>query len=61
MDKWISVDDRLPKKIGMYLTFWDDGEMEVSRLGVESSGKFRFGDSHHSSVTHWMPLPDAPI
>jgi len=49
---WISVEDELPEKDGKYL-FYD----EV--LGHEVSIYYD-GVTLVSSITHWMPLPQAP-
>lgn len=49
---WISVEDELPKKDGRYL-FYD----EV--LGPQVSVYYD-GCTFVSSITHWMPLPQAP-
>ena len=56
--KWISVEKELPTLPGVYLVFTT--EMCTSlRIFVDSNcdGKMTFNDK---SVTHWMPLPEAP-
>lgn len=49
---WISVDDELPKKDGRYLFY-----NEV--LGPQVSVYYD-GCTLVSSITHWMPMPQAP-
>jgi hypothetical protein len=62
-DGWISVDDGLPEKSGEYLT-WHNGYFGLLNYSAELNG---WNIMHHDdrsteikSVTHWMPLPDAP-
>lgn len=49
---WISVEDELPKKDGRYL-FYD--EVVGPQVSV-----YYDGCTLVSSITHWMPLPQAP-
>ena len=49
---WISVEDELPKKDGIYL-FYDETS------GVYTSAYY-VGFAFVSSITHWMPLPVPP-
>ena len=51
--QWIPVEERLPEKDGKYI-FYD----EV--LGHEVSIYYD-GATLVSSITHWMPLPQAPV
>lgn len=60
---WISVDDGLPEKSGEYLT-WHNGYFGLINYNAELHG---WNIMHHDdrsteikSVTHWMPLPEAP-
>ena len=50
--KWIPVEEELPKKDGKYL-FYDEA------LGHEVSIYYD-GVTLVPSITHWMPLPQAP-
>jgi len=66
--EWISVDDRLPKKSGEYLTCsdYDIGEGSYINttyfyLNASKCDKCGSGGNGFEQVTHWMPLPDAPI
>ena len=63
MDKWISVNDRLPdkRKCGLYLVangaaramaYWFDGMWRESL--------YLSGDKEALPVTHWMALPEPP-
>ena len=53
---WISVDERLPKQWEMVLVCCDD---IISTDFIASTGRW-FEHIDHTSVTHWMPLPEAP-
>ena len=48
--EWISVEDRLPEKADTYLVSRKDGLVTMTY----------FCERFHSSVTHWMPLPEPP-
>ena len=55
-DKWISAEDRLPERNGRYLTHClIEGQSLVCVLYYLKVGGF-----NESTVTHWMPLPEAP-
>ena len=56
IDKWISVEDRLPEEIGYYLVVIGN-EMLVSIDIAE------YSENHwhkHDKVMFWQPLPDYP-
>ena len=54
--EWISVGDRLPERNGRYLTHCNiEGQSLVCVLYYSKVGGFNEG-----TVTHWMPLPEAP-
>ena len=54
--EWISVDERLPERNGRYLTHCNiEGQSLVCILYYCKVGVFNEG-----TVTHWMPLPEAP-
>ena len=61
VQKWISVDDRLPEsgKEGVLIALrWGEvgiGWCEDGRWSSEFINEYEEGE-----VTHWMPLPDAP-
>jgi len=59
--KWTSVEEALPKEDGEYLT-WHDGYYML--LNYNTTHKlFNVTDKPETaitSVTHWMPLPEAP-
>lgn len=62
MSSWISVDEKLPNLEEEVLCFFDFGVHSVMKF--KSNGRFKHSmqkhDSWSESVTHWMPLPDAP-
>ena len=56
VDRWISVEDRLPEEIGYYLVVIGN-EMLVSIDIAE------YSENHwhkHDKVLYWQPLPDYP-
>ena len=56
VDRWISVEDRLPEEIGYYLVVIGN-EMLVSIDIVEySENRWH----KHDKVLYWQPLPDYP-
>ena len=56
--KWISVEDRLPKKDTECLVF-EDGVMHVTEyVGWTDLEWFNVHGGHFPS--HWMPLPEPP-
>ena len=62
MDKWISVEDRLPP-----VAEWSqDWVLCYTEEGGIVCGKYDGGDiffdAYHDQglITHWMPLPDPP-
>ena len=56
---WISVEDRLPDKNGYYLVYCGMNHITVTFFTAENiSGPEFSGDP---TVTHWMPLPQAPV
>jgi len=73
LPKWVSVEDRLPEfdtEVLVYQPNWKGQLVTVAVFeGTDSSGyKFQFdltnamvhqADARYS-VTHWMPLPEAP-
>ena len=62
--KWISVEERLPESgervLIMFKPFEDDENISIGWL--TKSGFDCYDDSVYffRSVTHWMPLPEAP-
>lgn len=68
--RWISVEDRLPERKGVFLVayhpcHWDNISPETE-VGIDT---FRGGKSmsnkawarnKYQRVTHWMPLPEPP-
>lgn len=66
MDKWVSIDERLPDKEGYYVVFHQWHVQDVNRhcefTGTSAdvtwySELSGFGDD---AVTHWLPLPEPP-
>ena len=62
--EWISVDDRLPEESGEYLTFHEHGSCGVIyyNSSIHLWNVYYFDDVRNAirSVTHWMPIPEAP-
>lgn len=54
--EWISAEERLPERNGRYLTHCNiEGQSLVCILYYCRVGGFNEG-----TITHWMPLPEAP-
>lgn len=64
VQEWISVDDRLPDKLGNYLTYDPRyGDIEIYHyMGFGEWDHHRNGitDAEGHGFAHWMPLPPAP-
>lgn len=63
--KWISVEERLPEKNGIYLAHVVHRYCKIDsywRVCIEYFGKEGTWDSLADiyEVTHWMPLPELP-
>ena len=63
--KWISVDDQLPENEGTYFCLGHNGAPFVclfrttkyeGKIWLRSTGTRRI-----DGITHWMPLPAAPV
>lgn len=71
-DAWISVDDKLPEKNIEVMVFFE-GASSLASTGQYTASKFdhdgwcypkeNFDDANDEwpTVTHWMPLPAAPV
>lgn len=65
--EWISVDDRMPEKVGLYL-ICRNGKVECAYrqnfLGFSAIWNNDLTGGYSiipdKEVTHWMPLPEAP-
>jgi len=56
--KWISVEDKLPEKPGLYIVHClSDKETPVKTAHKWDKGPFAWAAGN---VTHWMPLPEPP-
>ena len=56
--EWISVEERLPDRLGKYLVFTCKGSIYISRFCEFLIGEEPQFDDY--TVTHWMPLPEPP-
>lgn len=56
--EWISVKDRLPSECGKYLGCTEKGTIIIVRYYTTDGGFF--GYHNLCTITHWMPLPEAP-
>ena len=60
--KWISVNDRLPKKREDVLCLFQDEQRKRKHIEIswmDSVGCFLY-ENIYGKVTHWMPLPYPP-
>ena len=68
---WISIEDRLPEKVGIYIVNCesDNGWMQTSFHWDSqnwcfdndmSCGEALFTSAGYIKVIHWMPLPESP-
>ena len=64
--EWISVGERLPEESGDYLTYHNG---VISALMYSAKHKLfnaadslseKYSKKHSITVSHWMPLPEAP-
>lgn len=53
--RWVSVKDRLPDKIGKVLVI-DNGKVDINSW----AGKYEGWYYANKNITHWMPLPEPP-
>ena len=66
VQKWISVEDRLPEEKGEYLVvfhpcWWDDVKWTKTCVGIDTfRGKTAWAKKKFQRVTHWMPMPKPP-
>ena len=64
MDKWISVNDRLPEEFESVLIY-DPGQGPFQTINegyrVNNSWGYIRSGCYPNNVTHWMPLPEAPV
>lgn len=62
--EWISVEDRLPERSGDYLTYHEHGNCGVIYYNADIKlwNVYYSDDVRNAirSITHWMPLPEAP-
>ena len=58
IQKWISVEKRLPEPNCRVLVHYSSGLVEVG-FWLSTSEHFTL-ERLHGEVTHWMPLPEAP-
>lgn len=70
MSEWVSVKDKLPDKVGMYLVYGKTNLVRIKwfcarniRSKDKDDHKLRFisGSGTDCKITtHWMPLPEPP-
>jgi len=59
MSEWISVEDELPEKSGIYLCYFGNGNGGFSKmLSVSYQGVWHSG---YQEPTHWQHLPAPPV
>lgn len=57
IQKWISVEERLPERHKDVLVHYENGKIGLEML--MSWGAFTL-ERLHGKATHWMPLPEPP-
>ena len=69
MSDWISVDDEMPEKEGVYLCHFSDGTIETYDCEIDGNfwdvPKMEFmpvilSAGIEAHVTHWQHLPEPP-
>lgn len=73
MIQWISVNDRLPNRVGLmddesdYVLVFEQykhipgGEVSICAYTKDGWSEYdNFGNVHTERITHWMPLPEPP-
>lgn len=59
MDKWISVEERLPEKSGDYLVTTKNGYVQVAKWGFDLYKNSGWSGKHLAKcIIAWMPLPE---
>ena len=58
--EWISVDDRLPEKEGVYLVHTTYNIIETEVFYISKHDDISYWWDLDGMVTHWMPLPEPP-
>lgn len=57
-NRWIPVSERLPEKVGAYLTYRSNGITIIEHWDNIRDSDYLWKDCY--SVTHWQPLPSPP-
>ena len=57
--EWISVNDKLPEKIGDYYV-WPDSARKPRRFNGKNFVGGDYSGSWEIFPTHWRPLPEPP-
>ncbi len=60
MEKWISIDERLPKHDGRYAIVYEQGNVRRRFVGVYLCVEKRWTSMLDAKVTHWCNLPPLP-
>lgn len=58
--EWISVEDRLPEKEGVYLVHTTYNIIETEVFYISKHDDISYWWDLDGMVTHWMPLPEPP-
>lgn len=59
MDKWISVEDELPRDWNDVILI-NDGEIGIGYYDVSRKEWRDYTKSYTCNITHWMPAPELP-
>lgn len=62
--EWIPCEHAMPEESGRYLSYWNDGNLEVFDFDIDREvGPNRVGDGWYyplggQVITHWSSIPD---
>ncbi len=63
---WISVDDKMPDKDALYLTYAPSSDtrkplIQCAWYSLDAPGWSGLASIWLTAITHWMPLPVSPV
>lgn len=64
MSQWISVEDELPPSDNCWVLVYADGAINCMGYSDGQWGDWTYAKAHNiaiGEITHWMPLPEAPV
>jgi len=66
-DKWISVEDEMPKPMEYILVcFKDSSNIDMGYIYDYRNGELSWSSNNYNApgwedITHWQPLPEPPL